>query len=147
MFYIVKLWHSATVIKLLFRFSNLPPFSIFVSQHLLKGVIKNKSSSVINTLGNKGFFSPAARSIFGPRPTYPRPKTQAVEPLAPRVLGYTNVGRFPYTDVDSPTILVVSPTHLRSISYLKNCRNDRFLGTQLAKNASLLAPEDTHLPL
>ena len=70
LFYIVKLWHSATVIKLLFRFSNLPPFSIFVSQHLLKGVIKNKSSSVINSLGNRGFFSLAARSILDHRPTW-----------------------------------------------------------------------------
>ena len=102
--YIVKLLHSATVIKLLFRFSNLPPFSIFVSQHLLKRVIKNKSSSVINTLGNRGFLSRAARSIFDHRPTHPRPKTRAVKPLAPRVLGYTNVGRFAYTEVDSPTI-------------------------------------------
>ena len=131
----------------MFRFSNLPPFSIFVSQHLLKRVIKNKSSSVINTLGNRGFFSRAARSIFDHRPTHPPPKTRAVKPLAPRVLGYMNVGRFAYTDVDSPTILVVSPTHLRSFSYLKNCRNDRFPGTQLAKNASPLSPENTHLPL
>ena len=68
LFYIVKLWHSATVIKLLFRFSNLPPFSIFISQHLLKGVIKSKSSSVINTLSNRGFFSRVARSIFDHRP-------------------------------------------------------------------------------
>ena len=75
---IVKLWHSATVIKLLFRFSNLPSYSIFVSQHLLKGVIKNKSSSVINTLCNRGFFSRAARSIFDDRPTRPRP-TRAVQ--------------------------------------------------------------------
>ena len=79
LFYIVKLWHSATVIKLLFRFSNLPPFSIFVSQQPLKRVTKNNSSSVINTLVNRGFFSRAARSIFDHRPTRPRPKTRAVQ--------------------------------------------------------------------
>ena len=79
LFYIVKLWHSATVIKLLFRFSNRPPFSIFVSHHLLKRVTKNKSSSVINTLGNRWFFSRAARSVFDHRPTRPRPKTRAVQ--------------------------------------------------------------------
>ena len=44
---IEKLWHPATVIKLLFRFSKSPLFSTFVSQHVLKGVNKNKSSSVL----------------------------------------------------------------------------------------------------
>ena len=84
LFYIVKLWHSATVIKLLFRFSNLPSYSIFVSEHRLKGVIKNKSSSIllrikISWVLNRGFFSRVARSIFDHRRTRPRPKTGAVQ--------------------------------------------------------------------
>ena len=62
----------------MFCFSNLPPFSIFVSQHLLKGVIKNKSSSVINSLGNRGFFSLAARSILDHRPIL-APRAQLFE--------------------------------------------------------------------
>ena len=89
LFYIVKQWHSATVIKLLFRFSNLP-VSIFVSQHLLKGVIKNKSSSVINTLCNRRFFSRAARSIFDHRPTRPRP-TRAVQSRVIKLLSVHSI--------------------------------------------------------